>query len=187
MKKFNISSALAILNNQGVIAYPTESVFGLGCDPDCDIAIQKILDLKQRAVSKGLILIANSMAQLTAYADFSTLNEMQLTAIKNSWPGNVTWILPCKKKTSPLISGNFNSVAVRVSLHPFVKQLCKAFAKPIISTSANLNGKDACINAQQVSSMFAQNKLLDKVIDVPVLGDPLPSKIINALSQKQLR
>ncbi len=178
---------MAILNNQGVIAYPTESVFGLGCDPDCDIAIQKILDLKQRPANKGLILIANSMTQLTPYANFSVLNKKQLATIKNSWPGNVTWILPCKKNISPLISGDFNSVAVRVSLHPFVKQLCKAFAKPIISTSANLNGMSACVNAQQVATMFAKNKLLEKVIDAPVLGALLPSKIINALSGEQLR
>ena len=184
---FNIKSALIALNNQGVIAYPTESVFGLGCDPDCDIAIQKILDLKQRPANKGLILIAENIDQLKPYADFSTLNKEQLTRITQSWPGNVTWIVPRQKHLSSLISGDFDSVAVRVSDHPFVKQLCADFGKPIISTSANLSGRDACTTSQQVKIMFRDNPLLDNVIDQPVLGYSSPSQIFNALTGTQLR
>lgn len=184
---FDLKSALIALNNQGVIAYPTESVFGLGCDPDCDIAIQKILDLKQRPANKGLILIAENIKQLKPYADFSALSKEQLTLITQSWPGNVTWIVPRQKHLSSLISGDFDSVAVRVSNHSYVKQLCAEFGKPIISTSANLSGKAACVNALQVNAMFVNNPLIEAVIDIPVLGNPNPSKIFNALSGEQLR
>ena len=184
---FDLKSALIALNNQGVIAYPTESVFGLGCDPDCDIAIQKILDLKQRSASKGLILIADSLEKLMPYADFPALSEIQFNRIKESWPGNITWIVPSKITLSPLISGDFNSVAVRVSNHPFVKQLAQQFGKPLISTSANLSGLDACSTADQVEIMFSDNPLLQNVIHQPVTGDASPSKIFNALSGEQLR
>ena len=138
MTNFDLSNALSALRNQGVIAYPTESVFGLGCDPDCDATIQKILDLKQRPAHKGLILIAANIAQLKNYADFSSLTATQLHTIEKNWPGPFTWVVPAQKNLSKLISGDFDSVAVRVSAHPIVQKLCREFGKPIISTSANL-------------------------------------------------
>lgn len=187
MINFDLSDALTALRNQGVIAYPTESVFGLGCDPDCDIAIQKILDLKQRPRHKGLILIAANIEQLVPYADFSALNEKQLATMQNTWPGPFTWVVPATKHLSKLISGDFDSVAVRVSDHPVVQQLCSEFAKPIISTSANLSGLDACTNASQVEQMFAGNSLLTATIKAEVSGLDNPSQIHNAITGQRLR
>lgn len=187
MTNFKLSNALTALRMQGVIAYPTESVFGLGCDPDCEIAIQHILDLKQRPTHKGLILIAANIEQLKAYADFSSLNETQLTAIKNTWPGPFTWVVPVQKTLSKLISGDFDSIAVRVSDHPVVQQLCSEFGKPIISTSANLSGLDACVNASQVKEMFINNPLLTTIIEAEVSGLDNPSQIHHALTGQRLR
>jgi len=187
MNDADLSHALDVLKTQGVIAYPTESVFGLGCDPDCDSAIKKILYLKQRPAHKGLILIAANIQQLTGYADFSLLTAQQLTAIKNSWPGPVTWVVPAHKNLSKLISGDFDSVAVRVSAHPVVQQLCLAFAKPIISTSANLSGLEPSKTHQGVSAMFANQPLLGTIIDAPVSGLSAPSQIYDALSGERLR
>lgn len=187
MTNFDLSNALTALRTQGVIAYPTESVFGLGCDPDCESAIQHILDLKQRPTHKGLILIAANIEQLTDYADFSSLNESQLSAIKNTWPGPFTWVVPVQKTLSKLISGDFDSVAVRVSDHPVVQQLCTDFGKPIISTSANLSGLEACTNAVQVKQMFIDNPLLATVIEAEVSGLDNPSQIHHAITGKRLR
>jgi len=77
MPNIDLSNALKVLNTQGVISYPTEAVFGLGCDPDSPIAIEKVLQLKKRPASKGLILIAANIEQLQNYADFSLLNNEQ--------------------------------------------------------------------------------------------------------------
>ena len=187
MNSYDLSNALAALRTQGVIAYPTESVFGLGCDPDSDIAIQKILDLKQRPAHKGLILIASNIEQLEAYADFSTLNETLLNNLKKTWPGPFTWVVPAQKSLSKLISGSFDSVAVRVSDHPVVQALCSEFNKPIISTSANLSGLEACITDLQVEQMFTDNHLLDCIIKQPVSGLKNPSQIYLALTGKRLR
>lgn len=187
MANINLSNALNALRTQGVIAYPTESVFGLGCDPDCDLAIQHILDLKQRPQHKGLILIAANIEQLAPYADFSALNEKQLVAIQDTWPGPFTWVVPVTKHLSKLISGDFDSVAVRVSAHPIVQQLCSEFGKPIISTSANLSGLDACTNASQVKEMFAGNPLLTTTIEAEVSGLDNPSQIHNAITGERLR
>ncbi|MGB5445828.1 MAG: L-threonylcarbamoyladenylate synthase [Psychromonas sp.] len=187
LKQIDLNNTLKALNAQGVIAYPTEAVFGLGCDPDCDVAIQKILTLKERPAHKGLILIAASIEQLEKYADFSALNENQLAAIKKTWPGPYTWVVPANKNLSKLISGDFDSVAVRVTAHPIVRQICQAFNKPIISTSANLSGVDAAYNSQQVSEMFKDNPLLSMVIDAPVSGLSSPSQIYNASTGERLR
>jgi L-threonylcarbamoyladenylate synthase len=187
LTKIDLSSALTALRTQGVIAYPTESVFGLGCDPDCDGAIQKILDLKQRPTHKGLILIAADIKQLKNYADFSMLTTKQISNIEKTWPGPFTWIVPVHKNLSKLISGDFDSVAVRVSAHPVVQQLCRQFGKPIISTSANLYGLTACSNAVQVKQMFADNALLTTIIEADVSGLDNPSQIHDALTGKRLR
>jgi len=187
MNDASLSNALNVLKTQGVIAYPTESVFGLGCDPDCDSAIEKILALKKRPAHKGLILIAANIQQLTDYADFSLLTAQQLTAIKKTWPGPVTWVVPTRKNLSKLISGDFDSVAVRVSAHPIVRQLCLAFAKPIISTSANLSGLEPPTTSHEVRAMFANQPLLGAIIDAPVSGLSAPSQIYDALSGKRLR
>jgi len=184
---FDLSNALTALRTQGVIAYPTESVFGLGCDPDCDIAIQKILKLKKRPQHKGLILIAANIEQLADYADFSILTADQISNITKTWPGPFTWIVPVHKTLSTLISGDFDSVAVRVSDHPVVQQLCRDFGKPIISTSANLSGLEACTNALQVKQMFVGNKLLATTIDERVSGLDNPSQIYDAISGQRLR
>ena len=187
LKQPDLNNTLKALNAQGVIAYPTESVFGLGCDPDCDAAIQKILTLKERPAHKGLILIAASIEQLEKYADFSLLNATQLAAIKKTWPGPYTWIVPAKKNLSKLISGDFESVAVRVTTHPIVRQICLAFNKPIISTSANLSGLEAALTSQQVNNMFKNKPLLNLVIDAPVSGLSTPTQIYNASTGKRLR
>lgn len=187
MNNDELANAIITLRNSGVIAYPTESVFGLGCDPDDDIAIQKILDLKQRPAHKGLILIAANIEQLKKYADFSMLNTTLLNNIKQTWPGPFTWVVPAQNSLSNLVSGDFDSVAVRVSDHPVVQTLCSEFNKPIISTSANLSGLEACITAQQVAEMFAGNNLLDCIIQQPVSGLKQPSQIHLALTGERLR
>ena len=187
MPIIDLSNALHVLNNQGVIAYPTESVFGLGCDPDSQSAINHILDIKKRPAHKGLILVAANIEQLKDYADFSSLSKTQLNTIQNTWPGPFTWIIPASQKLNKLISGDFNSVAVRVSDHPIVQQLCLQFGKPIISTSANLSGLAPCTTSQQVESMFTKQPLLESIINAPVSGLSTPSQIHDARSGKRLR
>lgn len=121
-----------------VIAYPTEAVWGLGCDPFVTEAVQKILRLKQRHWSKGLILVASDIRQL----DFLLwdLPLSQHHVLRQSWPGHVTWLVEHKGRVPPEISGQHDTVAVRVSAHKGVIELCDAFAGPIVSTSANPQG-----------------------------------------------
>ena len=151
-----LNPVMQALAKQHVIAYPTEAVFGLGCDPDSEVAVMRLLALKQRPVEKGLILIAADYAQLTPYIDDSQLSEAQKATMFATWPGPVTWVMPAKSMTPRWLTGQFTSLAVRVSAHPQVRELCLAFGKPLVSTSANLSGLAPCRSAQEVLAQFGE-------------------------------
>lgn len=149
-----LSQASARLKKGEVIAYPTEAVFGLGCDPDCQSAVMTLLQLKQRSIDKGLILIASHFKQLIPYIDETALTiEQQQKAIA-SWPGPITWLMPKNKTTPYFLTGQYNSIAVRVTNHPLVCQLCDLFGKPLVSTSANLSGHEPCRTVIEVTKQF---------------------------------
>ena len=133
----SIDEAVAALRRGGVIAYPTEGVWGLGCDPFDEAAVLRLLALKRRTVDKGLILVASSTAQLDGLADWSALPRAHADAVLCSWPGPHTWILPATARVPRWITGDHDGVAVRVSAHPVVAALCTAFGGAIVSTSAN--------------------------------------------------
>ncbi|MGI8474312.1 L-threonylcarbamoyladenylate synthase type 1 TsaC [Pectobacterium brasiliense] len=172
------------LHNEQVIAYPTEAVFGLGCDPDSEVAVNRLLALKQRPWQKGLILIAADFSQLAPYIDDSALSDEQKAVMFSTWPGPVTWVLPAKRTTPQWLTGQFSSLAVRVSDHPLVKELCLRYGKPLVSTSANLSGQPPCRTAQEVSLQFGG--------DFPVLvgdvgGRMNPSEIRDVLTGELIR
>lgn len=180
----SFSTVLHALEQQRVIAYPTEAVFGLGCDPDSEAAVEALLTLKHRPREKGLILIADNFEQLLPYIDVTALNDNQLQTILATWPGPVTWVMPAKATTPTWLTGQYSSLAVRVTNHPLVKDLCRKFGKPLVSTSANLNGQPPCRLAAEVKQQFGQ--------DFPVLigdvgGRENPSEIKDALTGHLIR
>ncbi|CAH0532282.1 Threonylcarbamoyl-AMP synthase [Vibrio stylophorae] len=150
----NLSQAVDALNADQVIAYPTEAVFGVGCNPDSEVAVQRLLALKQRPVEKGLILIAADYAQLANYVDDSQLTDAQRQQIFATWPGPVTWVMPAKPSVPAFLTGQFDTIAVRVSQHPLVQALCQQYGKPITSTSANLTGQPACRSVEEVKAQL---------------------------------
>ncbi|CAG8999810.1 MAG: Threonylcarbamoyl-AMP synthase [Candidatus Celerinatantimonas neptuna] len=173
------------LHGGKVVAYPTEGLFGLGCDPDKPAAIEQLLTIKQRSREKGLILIAASFEQLAPYVDLSTIEGERQEQIFASWPGPVTWVLPASEYTSQWVTGKFDTVAVRVSDHPQVVELCLAFGKPLISTSANLSGHPAAVDVDQVESQMGT--YLAAILSGETGGRNKPSMIIDGRSGNILR
>ncbi|PTF27312.1 L-threonylcarbamoyladenylate synthase type 1 TsaC, partial [Staphylococcus epidermidis] len=108
-----IAAAIDVLNEERVIAYPTEAVFGVGCDPDSETAVMRLLELKQRPVDKGLILIAANYEQLKPYIDDTMLTDVQRETIFSRWPGPVTFVFPAPATTPRWLTGRFDSLAVR--------------------------------------------------------------------------
>lgn len=140
MPAVSIPSAVAALHRGGVIAYPTEAVWGLGCDPFDEAAVTRLLALKHREVAKGLILIAGALDAFDGLLDWDALPTDRREAVFATWPGPHTWIVPASGRVPHWITGMHDGVAVRVSAHPLVVSLCAAFGGPLVSTSANRAG-----------------------------------------------
>lgn len=168
-----------------MIAYPTESVFGVGCDPDCPDAIKRLLGVKSREKAKGLILIAAEFSQLEGYIDWDRLSEKMKREVLASWPGPVTWVMPASKKVTDWITGQFDTVAVRVSSHPDVQRLCLAYGKPITSSSANLSGKEPCLTQQETVEQLGN--FVSCFLDGRTAGKLKPTEIRDARSGEVLR
>ena len=167
----------------GVIAYPTEAVYGLGCDPAKLAAVQRVLTLKQRPAHKGWILIAAEFDQLAPY--LLPLDSVTHARVMATWPGAVTWILPAQPHVSPLIRGEHDTLAVRVSAHPTCRALCLRLGHPLISTSANLSTLPPARDAQAVAAQFGT--LLDGIVDAPVGGQAQPTEIRQGLTGEIVR
>ncbi|MBB3169804.1 L-threonylcarbamoyladenylate synthase [Simiduia aestuariiviva] len=149
----DIHHAVAALKDGGVIAYPTEGVWGLGCLPENEAAVLRILALKQRPVEKGLILVAARQDQVMPWlAPVTEAAQRQLAA---SWPGPNTWLIPHNGSVPPWITGQHPKLAVRVSDHPVVQALCELTASALVSTSANPQGLPAAMDAAEVTAYFS--------------------------------
>jgi L-threonylcarbamoyladenylate synthase len=147
-----LQTACRALREGEVVACPTEAVWGLSCDPDNAAAVEYLLALKARPVAKGLILVAHDMEQLNfLLAGFS--GDL-LETLSASWPGPATWLVPHRDRIPRWISGEHDTVAVRVSGHPVVSALCAAWGGPLVSTSANPAGALPARKAWQVRRYF---------------------------------
>lgn len=135
ISRFALQRATRQLRQGGVIAYPTEAVYGLGCDPLNHDAVDHLLQIKQRPAEKGLILIASRFEQLRPFIEVQP-DEIQ-KRLDESWPGPITWLLPARTATPRWLRGDHESLAVRVTAHPLAAALCTAFGGAIVSTSAN--------------------------------------------------
>lgn len=173
------------LSQGGVIAYPTEAVFGLGCDPDNPEAIKRLLSVKQRPVEKGLILISDDFEKLVPYVDLSDIPAEKVEWMFSHWPGPFTFVIPKSSKTSEWVAGSHTTIAVRVTSHPIASALCHAFEKPIVSTSANLAGEPAITDLQQLQREIGPK--VDSIVSGELGEQNNPSTIIDLVSGKTLR
>ena len=181
--KFRIQRAAQILGDGGLIAYPTEAVWGLGCDLWNDMAVERLLTLKQRSPAKGLILVAAAMSQFEwLLADLSAAQQSRL---RRSWPGPTTWLVPHGQLVPHWISGEHETVALRVSDHPVVVELCQAFGGPIVSTSANISGHRPATEPYQLRQIFGAE--LDYLAPGRLGGHARPSMIKDLLSDTIVR
>ncbi len=142
MNDFN--AIVKTLKNGGIIAYPTESVFGLGCDPFNESAVMKLLALKKRSMDKGLILIASEWDQV------STLTDHPMMTLETP----CTFLYPAIKKAPKWITGNSSKIALRLTQHPIVKKLCDAWGGALVSTSANISTQNPARTYQEIMDQF---------------------------------
>jgi L-threonylcarbamoyladenylate synthase len=170
--------AIAALRAGGVIAYPTEAVWGLGCDPFNEAATSELLQLKQRDWRKGVILVASSIQQCEPF--LRGLDDSSRARLRASWPGPHTWLVPDNGTAPDWITGGRNTLALRVSAHPVVTALCDAFGGPIVSTSANPAGKKPAKTLLDLRRYFGQQ--LDIILPGQLGGLKNPTQIRDVLS-----
>jgi len=167
----------------GLLAYPTEAVFGLGCDPWNEVAVRRLLALKRRPERKGLILIASEFQQLRPFlAPMSVAMKRRANA---EWPGPVTWLLPARTGLPRWLRGGHRSIAVRVTAHPGAAALCRAYGGALVSTSANHSGSPPCRDVHCVRRVFGAD--IDLILPGRVGDDATPTRIVDAASAAVIR
>ncbi|NCA71508.1 MAG: tRNA threonylcarbamoyladenosine biosynthesis protein RimN [Sphingobacteriia bacterium] len=178
-----VRRAARIIRDGGVVAYPTEAVFGLGCDPWNRAAVTRILAMKRRHVSKGLILIAADPRQLEPFVE--PLEDARMAEILASWPGPNTWLLPARSTTPRWLTGRFETLAVRVTAHPLAAALCRCSGGAIVSTSANQAARPPARTALRVR--LALDEPPDDLLVGACVGSSQPSRIRDGRTGRILR
>jgi L-threonylcarbamoyladenylate synthase len=179
---WQIRQAVTVLNKGGVIAYPTEAVYGLGCDPWNEDAIMRLLTIKQRPWQKGLIIIAADFNQLQPFIE--PVTPAVLSQLESSWPGPTTWLLPVRSDVPDVLYGEHHTIAVRVTAHKQAAQLCRAADSALVSTSANIAGMRP---AQTIHQVRWQMPDVDYVLPGQCSGSTNPTEIRNAQTGEKIR
>lgn len=167
----------------GVLAYATESCFGLGCNPFDVRAIRRILAIKGRPTHKGLIVIAANLQQLRPL--IRPLTPAQLATVQRYWPGPYTFLLPASRRVPTLLRGRHDKIAVRISAHGEAAALCRALGSPLVSTSANRAGQKSLKTARGCRQAFSRQQVL--TLQGRIGKRRKPSTIIDLDSGRVLR
>ena len=178
-----INQASEAVRRGGVIAYPSEAVYGLGCDPLNRDAVARVNQIKSRPAGKGFILVAATPAQLEPFCDMTNADFRRRAAA--DWPGPVTWVFPQADGCPEWLCGAHPGIAVRVSAHPVVAALCRACDSALVSTSANSSGAPPAVTAQQVKDIFGD--ALDYIVDGEVGELARPTVIRDVASGQVIR
>jgi L-threonylcarbamoyladenylate synthase len=174
----HVQRAAAILKNGGIIVYPTETVYGIGCDPLMEEAVERIQRLKQRESSKAMLLLADSLEMVESMA--GPLDPLARRLGEHFWPGPVTMILKPFKKLPPYLFGSSGGVAFRVTSHRLAASIIHEFGRPIISTSANITGQPPVVSYEQAAEKFFGK--VDLIMEPPEPLSGEPSAVIDITS-----
>ena len=171
------------LKKGGLVAYPTESCYGIGCIPTLPKALNRLIHLKKRPQHKGMIVIGNQLEQLQPLLKRSSENIQ--TMLRNEWPAPKTFLLPAAADVLPALRGKRRSkLAVRVPAHAGARRLCQALKTPLVSTSCNRAGKRVCRTEREVRRQFGRNVW---VVGGLIGKQKLPSQIIDGETGVRLR
>ena len=181
---YSLPEIIEKLKQNQVVAYPTEAVFGLGCNPNSEQAVRSLLNLKQRPEEQGLILIAPTVELLLPYIDQTKLSEREWQRFEQVSEQAVTWIMPAHASVPRFLTGQFDTIALRLCRVPAVVELCQGTGFALTSTSANLTTLPPCRTAQEVTAQFGQDF---PVLDYATGGKSNPSEIRDIFTQQVFR
>ena len=161
MLKEEVAKALKIIQDGGIILYPTDTIWGIGCDATNTDAIKKIYKLKQRDEAKSMIILLDTENKLESY--ITDINPLAYDLIEYA-ENPLTLVMPGAKNISPAIISNDGSIGIRIVKHPFCEQLIQRLRKPLVSTSANISGKPSPQYFSQIDDEIING--VDYVVDI---------------------
>ena len=156
-----IQKAAAVIRRGGIIAFPTETYYGLGADPFNEGALKKLYTIKNRPFIKPVLVLVASRDQISILA--SSVPETAFHLMDTFWPGPLTMVLPARPELSPVLTGNTGTVGIRHSPHPVAAALLEACGTPVTATSANISGQEPAVSADDVKRMFRDT--IDFILD----------------------
>jgi L-threonylcarbamoyladenylate synthase len=183
MNRLRLNAVARVVRTGGIIAYPTEAVYGLGCDPGNERAVRRLLALKRRPMHKGLILIAADFTQLAPFLESLSSDDQERLA--TTWPGPYTWLIPTRTDTPRWLRGRHDTLAVRVTAHPLAAALCEACGHALVSTSANFSGHPPARTALAVRRQLGSS--IDALLPGPTGGAAKPTQIRDLRSSRLVR
>ena len=175
--------AVMALRAGGIVAYPTESVYGLGCDPWDRRAVARVFAVKRRPAHKRFILIASDRRQLESLVDFDAPGVSEFAS--RYWPGPVTLVVPARDEAPPWLVDTDGTLATRVTSHPVARDLCATFRNPLISTSANRAGRPPARDSWRVRVAFGTD--IDWYVAGSVGGLASPTRIVDVRDGRTIR
>lgn len=156
-----IERAAAFVRRGGLVAYPTETYYGLGVDPFNEKALERLFTVKNRSRIKPVLVLVADRLQVHLLA--AHVSDAASRLMDFFWPGPLTLVLPARAGLSPLLTGGTSTIGIRLSPHPLANDLVRAFGAPLTATSANLAGKPAAVTAAEVAAVFGDR--VDAIVD----------------------
>jgi L-threonylcarbamoyladenylate synthase len=176
----NIEKGIAILKGGGVIAYPTDTVYGLGAGIGFPAAIERIYEIKERPRNMPLPLLLADISQLNDVAE--SIPAYALSLMNVFWPGGLTLVVPACAALPDIVTAGGNTVAVRIPAHPVPLTLVRGLGSPIVGTSANLSGRGSPVTAGEACSQLGDR--IDLLIDGGRCPGGVESTIVDVTSQR---
>ena len=185
MSDAGLDDCLRALRAGGVVAYPTEAVYGLGCNPHDRTAFDRLFAIKRRPPTHGVLLIAADLDQVRPYIDEAAVSAEAMQRVLATWPGPSTWIFPRAASVPAWLAGSHAGIALRVTAHEPAAALCRAFGGALVSTSANRHGEPPARSAEAVNAAFGDE--IDAILNAPVGGLERPTPIRDAMTGDWVR
>ena len=179
----SLGQAARCLNSGGVLAYPTEAVYGIGCLPEFAHSVDQVRRIKQRQGRQGVILVADSPERLTHY--IQPLTASQLSRIRRQRSRPTTWLVPARPECPEQLRGHSSHLAIRITRHPAVRRLCALTGSALVSTSANRHGQPPALSAREAMHRIGHE--VDCILQAPLGGARSVSEIRQLDSGKRFR
>ena len=168
-----IDRAVSLLRSGGLVAFPTETYYGLAVDPFNESALKRLFKVKRRPRVKPVLVLISGMNQLSTLAE--NVPDIALRLMQTFWPGPLTVVVPACKTVSGLLTGGTSTIGIRQSPHPVAISLLKSMDGPVTATSANRSGEPAAVSADDVLRIFGNE--VDMILD----GGSTPGKLGSTL------